>query len=623
MINKMIANTKKLPQFLAFGEQKTTALLGDFFACILCQMQNDTLRDWYDHFLKNTEHVAQSGGDELQRFWTQDTLSLRQALAQYHAVEETTLALVLPLAVHTGMGALQLLAKQDNTKLREYITTHGAQAVARLPVWADKALGETLVAQLQVDYLLLSALDGDTTTPNPAIDPTKTAEPYLPNNPTPHTDPDLPDDPADDPTDPTTVAQRPLFVPKPKQNPWLLAGLGVALVLLLCAVAFYFYQQNKTAPTTSDPVATPAPVVVARVSQPSPFLSLTVSDTGDLYACHAKLANDEQLQALMQVLNVHFAQTTCVIDVNGELDPHFAGFDKLKSVIGLLKSASHATLQFRDGKVLVNSPNSEDLARLVADVGALMTGTEVVAMTAPDADTLRQERLVQADKALDELVAGDDYKLTKALDLIPLPSGQSQLDEPTKALLAKAAAHLANRPDTRLIIVVHSDEKDTADSDTQAAADAIKAELVAQGVADDQLIAQGVGSSFAMMDNQTQIGRFYNNRVEFLPYDEATMQALTAAPAAAVPVPLPAPMPAPMPDYNAAPSNFQVIDGQIVDVNSPQGQALLAQQQQQQQQYTPPPQYAPQYNSPPQYVPPPSPPPSPIPDDLLTEIGVN
>lgn len=605
MIDEMIANTKKLAQWQGGDDKITNPLLADFFACVLCQVHDEKMRLWYDHFLKSTQ-----GGDDvaLASFWQPTTLTLKQQLAKHYDFCADTLHQRLPLAVHTGFGALQALAKNEAVTLQAYIARHSAEAVARLPSWADEVLGEMLVAKLQVEYLLISVLDEEPKPQNASVNAFESKKQQSQQADTQNH--------LDDSLTHADVIPKPAFTPKTSLHPWLLAGLGAGILLLLMAVGFYIYQQKKATQTTLAEHTVNQQAVVA--TNGTPFLSLTVSESGDLYACHATLADDAQSQALMQVLEVHFAGTMCVIDINQQLSANFAGFDKLKSVIGLLKSAPHATLQFRDGEIFINAPDSEDLTRLVADVGAIMAGTQVSAMTSRDDTAWFQNRLTQA---LATMSVGDEHQLATAMTLVPLSSKSTVIDERLGEALSVAASQLVRRPHARFIIAVHSDETGdpmTAREQTQAVAQAIKEALMAQGVKDDQLVAQGVGYDFPMMDNQTDIGRSYNNRVEFLVYDETVMQALTT--------PINPIAPAPVFDTGiTTPSNFQVIDGQIVDLNSPQGQALLAQQQQ--QQYTPPPEAMPQYTPPPQYAPPPSqytpPPPSPIPDDLLTEIGVN
>ena len=262
-----------------------------------------------------------------------------------------------------------------------------------------------------------------------------------------------------------------------------------------------------------------------------------------------------------------------------------------------------------------------------------MPNSTVLAMPAIDENQAISDSLQKASTALDALPDNaSDYQLAKALSLQLLNTKSAQIPAVNEAVLKLSAQKIASRPNARFIIAVHSD--DTGDvmgarMQTQEAANAIKSYLLANGVSETQLVPQGVGYDFPIADNKTSIGRFKNNRVEFLVYDDSIMQALTQLPNNSAPVATDAYSNAPTSaPTSAGATNYIVIDGRIVDANGPEAQAYAAEQEAarlaaEQAAAAPPP-------APPSYQPPPPPPstyypPAPsassaIPEDLLREV---
>lgn len=375
---------------------------------------------------------------------------------------------------------------------------------------------------------------------------------------------------------PKTTPPKAINIPTPppkRHSNGLGAGLlgGLVLVLLLATAMgawYYFKHQNA-----SQPVAQSGAV---SQSLPASFLSISVGQAGDLYACHAELASREQSERLFGILQNNFNNPACVIDVNdaidmGDVNTNMAGFDVLTSIIGLLKTAPYATLELHGNELFVNAPNADDVARLIKDIRVLMPAMTVATM--PDNATELQTQSINkarlALQALDDNAS--DYALAKAASIQHIDT-KAGLSDDNKAILALVGKKIATRPNARFIVAVHSD--DTGDTmmarqQTQNLADTIKATLMAQGVADSQLVAQGVGFNVPLSDNQTNIGRFKNRRVEILPYDEAILAALIQSGGSQHSDT----------SYNDAAytPTYVVVNGQIVEQGSAQEQALLSQ----------------------------------------------
>lgn len=535
-----------------------------FFACWLALMMSDAYLAWTQNFITNTKHQANlnfatNADSLLTDFWQiESNKRLLDKLKQTTSVPQQTLEAVLPLATHTGYQAL-LDKACDSSLIPSVIDEHIQEVAARLPVWADEILEDELLAMLSVESLLLQSLDepkqgapinadiqesqntDDTDTKNSNIDDTDT------------------------PISPLYDGMRQdVFVEKQKPSlnfAWI--GLLV-LVLALLAGGYYYLTTQPKDGAVPDSAGLAVPVVQAL---PPSMLSMTVDEMGGLYACHAELGTVELSDELAKLLQDSFGASMCIVDVNANVQQTMPHFNKLKSVIALLKSAPYATLQLQGDQMYINAPNTDDIVRLVADIGTLMGGVAVEAMPKVDLAVAVQKSLDKASHALDTLPAGaTDFELARAMSLQRFDATQGFVPEGNRTILAKSAKLLQNRPATRLIIVVHSDDvgnEQTAQLQTQAVADAIKTELMAHGVSDGQLIAKGAGAKFPFADNQTATGRFYNRRVEFLVYDDAIMQALDDA---QLYIPESDPVPVSMRDFDVP--TYAVVDGQIVEQSS-------------------------------------------------------
>lgn len=378
--------------------------------------------------------------------------------------------------------------------------------------------------------------------------------------------------------------------PKKSKRVWVWAS---AMVLLagLGAGAFWFYQQHNqntaAVETVEQAKSTAVPEVV---SLPPTYLSLTVGQRGELYACQAEVGNATLADELSRLLNDNFANALCVIDINANLSQTMVSSETLTSVIALLKSSSYANLELLGNQFWIHAPNADDVTRLVRDIGAITANQQIQVLPRPPLDTAAEiERsLEKANTAIAALPQNaDDYALARVMSMAIFDM-QDGVPSTHWHFLQQAAEHLKVRPNTRLIIVVHRDETDdnlAARSQTQQQAEMIKNKLIEFGVGENQLVAQGVGFDFPVMDNQTALGRFKNRRVEFLVYDEAIMQALSTPMTVATAVQMPEPqmmttavddqlpIPEPLPSatvVNTSQPVYGVENGQIVEYGMPQ-----------------------------------------------------
>lgn len=319
--------------------------------------------------------------------------------------------------------------------------------------------------------------------------------------------------------------------------------MALPIFLLLLAAggggAFWYHQQSL-----NEPVPEPAQTVVAEPTPPPPppllvqslpasHLSLTVGEEGKLYACRAELGNEALMQQVLRLLQANFTSTTCAIDVNSSVSQDMIGLDKLTSVIGLLKTSPFASLELAGDTIWIHSPNPEEVNRLVQDMGALMAGaTKVMARPPLNRASEIDDSIAKGSAAMSTLPENaDPHALARAMSVPIFDLSTGALSDGNRQLLMAAAERLKAKSDIRLIIVAHSDEsgnKAQARIATKQKAELIKKAMVEMGVSDFQLITQGVGYDFPIMDNQTELGRFKNNRIEFLVHNDEVFRALNA-----------------------------------------------------------------------------------------------
>ena len=94
---------------------------------------------------------------------------------------------------------------------------------------------------------------------------------------------------------------------------------------------------------------------------------------------------------------------------------------------------------------------------------------------------------------------------------------KSDLSDAAKKSLKEFAAKMADMPDTDITIWGHTDNIGSAEANasvSQKRANAVKNFLVAQGIADSRMVAEGKSYSMPVASNDTKEGQAQNRRVE-------------------------------------------------------------------------------------------------------------
>jgi outer membrane protein OmpA-like peptidoglycan-associated protein len=104
------------------------------------------------------------------------------------------------------------------------------------------------------------------------------------------------------------------------------------------------------------------------------------------------------------------------------------------------------------------------------------------------------------------------------LEGIYFDSGKSTIRTKSKPVLLKVSRLLAKYPELRVEISGHTDSVGQPEDNvalSQARADAVKAWLVEQGIAEDRITTRGAGPHEPIAENKTKKGRAKNRRIEF------------------------------------------------------------------------------------------------------------
>lgn len=323
---------------------------------------------------------------------------------------------------------------------------------------------------------------------------------------------------------------------KPKiarSNP-LLIILGVTLITLAVGGVAWHLLKNKSKTVVIDD-----PNIATHIATPtikslnSPRLSLTSGENGTLYACQAEIGNAQLKEQLLNVLQNNFGQIGCIMDIDDNFGTSMTGLERLESIMAMIKSEPFTSIEIVGNHIYVNTPKTDILPRIINDIALLAPQFEVSPAPALDRKSAISQSFERATAALNNLDdPPDSYDLSRSANLGIIDfNGRDELPTNSHEMLSLLAEKIKTNPHIKLIIVTHTSGKDGTDrmanlNLSQRQAEAVKDFLVRQGVNDAQLTPKGVGDSFPVSDNVTELGRFKNERTEFLVYDETTLSAL-------------------------------------------------------------------------------------------------
>lgn len=461
-------------QYLHGLVSSTLGVLGD-------HSQADLLKQYYAlsvaHLANQSFDITNPDNRQLHALWGEKTPALVRCLSRSFHLSETQTQSLLEAATPPMLAELSTL----NHDVANFIQQNFADSSAHLPAWSAQ-------------FVQLPKFD---------------AAPETLTHQTPSTP---------KPTNTTKKSISPL--------PVLFGVLIGALTAGIGAGAWYMMQSKTDDSASVQPASTTNATALPR-------LSMTAGENNTLYACHAQIGNQALQNQLLQILQNNFGSVNCIMQINEHFAGSLAGLERLDSIIAMIKSEPFTSIEIVGEQIFVNSPNPQVIARMVNDIKLLAPQFDVLAATMPNKATAINQSIERATRALNALsspINAHDLSWAMSLQILDF-NGTSQLPSQNQALLALAAQKLKESPDIKLIIATHTDasnpDRMANISLSQAQAEAVRAFLLEQGVAEGQLVAKGVGDAFAIADNITELGKFTNRRTEFLVFDNGVLSALS------------------------------------------------------------------------------------------------
>lgn len=130
------------------------------------------------------------------------------------------------------------------------------------------------------------------------------------------------------------------------------------------------------------------------------------------------------------------------------------------------------------------------------------------------------QKVEQLNNMLKEMsTKQSDRGLVISVTDIVFSSGNSEIDQDTKRQLTDVAAFLKSYPEREIVVEGYTDSTGSSEFNqnlSKLRAQAVREELVNQGVDDSRLKVKGYGEEFPVADNATEQGRDMNRRVEIV-----------------------------------------------------------------------------------------------------------
>jgi OmpA-OmpF porin, OOP family len=305
---------------------------------------------------------------------------------------------------------------------------------------------------------------------------------------------------------------------EPHMMRWLWPLLGALAIL---GIGSYLFSNSNRVPTT--PVAVQTPAVPAAPAAPTLPARLALSNDDGAIHYSGSVHDDETRTSIINSLKAVFGadkiQGGIGIDLNRGAAPWLVNF---RTALGNLKDPGLQAV-FDGNSINVGGVISDaDRDRISNSLRSVLGSGLVVGALADRVADLVSSTNSKVVAALSSLQTGFDAKdLVGVLNqsIINFPSGGSDVPTATTPLMQKAAAQIKElKPGTVLEIAGYTDNTGDAAANmtlSQQRADAVRNELIKDGVDPAMLVAKGYGSTSPIASNDLLEGRFRNRRIEY------------------------------------------------------------------------------------------------------------
>ncbi len=321
----------------------------------------------------------------------------------------------------------------------------------------------------------------------------------------------------------------------------LLPLIGLLGLGLLAALGYRACQQEPAQ------TVTPATTVTSTSTQSSTLvpatLSITTGTGNDVYACRGYVGDVGLRDRIMAVVSNVFAGKTCnVVSDQAYSSTDFPSDEQLTNAMTLVKAVPYASMIIDGKTVTVNAPKAEDIQRLVSALQGALPGMTVRGAPPLNVNQAVSDSITAAQSALATLNSSsrvEDLIRVLNLQIINFDTDSDKIPDANLPILDRAAELLKGMPNAKLLISGHTDSTGEASHNqelSQRRADSVRAYLVSKGVADSQLFTKGMASTQPVADNETDLGRFRNRRIEFAVGDASMVTTTTTTTTTSAPV---------------------------------------------------------------------------------------
>lgn len=300
---------------------------------------------------------------------------------------------------------------------------------------------------------------------------------------------------------------------QPTQSGNWARGVGLASAVILVALLFKGCEKWGNTPQK------PAPVVVTPVKAQAPVASkdveMTAVNQNKMFMLSGTIPNDAIKNQIDLELKRIFGEGKYLNNLTVDADTKHANWmGKIAGLFGRFKLPGTEasvkgdvwTLGGTAGKLkeplqVFLGEQSKVYLLNIQEAAQTATGNAQDALTNLPPDASSQEVL----NAL-------------SMQIINFPSGSAAIPAENQAVLKSAAARLTQHADFLFEVSGHADNKGTPaailDLSTKRA-QSVRAFLIKNGVAATAVSAKGYGDSMPVADNNTEIGRLKNRRIDY------------------------------------------------------------------------------------------------------------